>query len=196
MYCIKRSRAPYNPLAAAPPAPRPLRPVQAKPAVKLKPFFWNKLPAHSLSTTIWADADNGDLQLDLKDLEQAFAAQPPKIAKASAGEVQKKPQVTTLLRQSRAQNVGAPALSSALSFRNVYRTAQTSCSLASVCLIRLFATPSCTSTILDFRSKTFVRSNRMRRRPKRRKRYEDIRATLRRYRRAINTFELSSTFLD
>ena len=90
-----------------------LRPVQPKPpGMKLKPFFWTKLPPQLVRSTFWVDLPNATV--DLKDLESDFAVVGKNhdkttraISDVRAG---KKPGFTTLLGVTRANNIGLSKL--------------------------------------------------------------------------------------
>ena len=84
------------------------RPISAARQKRLRPFFWNKLSATSLDSTIWNDIDH-TVHFDLNDLEGTFtldanagnvkAAPAPKLS-------QKKQNVVTLLDINRANHIG------------------------------------------------------------------------------------------
>ncbi|TFY52581.1 hypothetical protein EVJ58_g9930, partial [Rhodofomes roseus] len=82
---------------------RPLK--VAKPAKRLKPFFWNKLSAPALGSTVWTQIQP-DAAFDLTDLEATFAidntpTSPSQMSVTSP----RKQSVTTLLDITRANNV-------------------------------------------------------------------------------------------
>lgn len=59
-----------------------------------EPFYWDKLPISKVTDTIW-DELHHDLQLDLSDLPQVFAAKPITQSKSQAPA--RKPLVVTVL---------------------------------------------------------------------------------------------------
>lgn len=78
----------------------------SKPAKRLKPFFWNKFSAQAASPTIW-DTVSSDVSVDLADLEATFSLDNiPTSASQLSLSSPKKQDVTTLLDNTRAQNVG------------------------------------------------------------------------------------------
>ncbi|KZT71430.1 FH2-domain-containing protein [Daedalea quercina L-15889] len=102
---------PPGTLPPPPPGPPPppsayKRPLKtAKPAKRLKPFFWNKLSAPALGSTVWTQIQT-DAPFDLTDLEATFAidnssASPSQLSVSSP----RKQSVTTLLDITRANNI-------------------------------------------------------------------------------------------
>ncbi|KAG8953015.1 hypothetical protein FRC00_006501, partial [Tulasnella sp. 408] len=84
--------------------PRPLRIVQ--PSKRLKPFFWNKLGAPTVASTVWAELDGGYAAIDMKDLEEAFSLTTSKPSSQPTSPTQTKKQaVSSLLDITRAQNI-------------------------------------------------------------------------------------------
>jgi diaphanous 1 len=91
-------------------------PKSQQPSKKLKPFFWTKLSASVVSSTIWNEV-NADVDLDLKDLEFTFSMESvPSGSSQMSGKQSKKQGPTTLLDGTRAQNVGR---SQRMQYRNM-----------------------------------------------------------------------------
>lgn len=73
-----------------------------------QPFFWNKLETPGLGTTVWAELQDSEITLDLKDLEDTFSlSSAPKASPSQpAAQTKKKQAPSTLLDITRAQNIG------------------------------------------------------------------------------------------
>jgi len=72
----------------------------------MKPFFWNKLAAPAVGSTVWNEVGAGGLQLDLTDLDETFCLDnAPQSATASPSKPKQKAAVTTLLDITRANHV-------------------------------------------------------------------------------------------
>lgn len=85
--------------------PKPARPVK-----RLKPFFWNKLNAPALPSTIWGEIPQ-EATFDLGDLESTFAIEnAPSSSSQLSVTSPKKQNVTTMLDITRANNVGKLAV--------------------------------------------------------------------------------------
>ncbi|TKY84985.1 hypothetical protein EX895_006065 [Sporisorium graminicola] len=94
---------PPGALAAPKPPPLPLIPRK-----KRKALFWNKLPAHSLSSTVWSDLPKTsvDVTREIDRLDELFAVgSKPVAAVPEAKQTGRKLNPTTLLDLTRAQNV-------------------------------------------------------------------------------------------
>lgn len=103
-----------GPIAPPPPPPPPSsfpgKKIQAlnhkRPAKKLKPFFWTKVSADKVPSTIWNDVDDS-VELDMKDLENTFSMDNNTNGGSQLSVASNKKQgPTTLLDGTRAQNVG------------------------------------------------------------------------------------------
>lgn len=69
-----------------------------------QPFFWNKVSDVGAGTTVWSSIDADRVQIDMAELEKAFAVQTKAPQKArTASEINK---ITSLLSLARAQNIG------------------------------------------------------------------------------------------
>lgn len=75
--------------------------VQSK--VKLRPFFWNKVPAQLVSNSVWLNASDRTKSINLDLLEEMFQIEEKEKA---LNPVQTKPSAKTLLDPKRAQNLG------------------------------------------------------------------------------------------
>lgn len=73
---------------------------------RLKPFFWNKLNAPTLPTTVWGEIA-GEFTFDMEDLESTFAIENSASTTSQMSVTSpKKQNVTTLLDITRANNIG------------------------------------------------------------------------------------------
>ncbi|KAI0776213.1 FH2-domain-containing protein [Trametes elegans] len=98
---------PFGGSAGGPPPPLPppsswrAGPVKVnRPAKRLKPFFWNKLTAPTLPSTVWGEIPaTPDASFDLEDLESTFAIEnsPSSSSQLSVSSPTRKQNVTTLL---------------------------------------------------------------------------------------------------
>lgn len=88
-------------------APRFTKP--AAPKVKTRQFYWDKLPAFAVSSTVWGDLGDGasGVQLDMNDLVSTFSIESASATSASAlvTSPTRKQSVTTLLDITRANNI-------------------------------------------------------------------------------------------
>jgi diaphanous 1 len=80
----------------------------ARPAKRMKPFFWDKLAAPALSASVWNSTENDLPSVDLSDLDAMFridnspSSAASSLAKATPGKTRN---VTTLLDITRANNI-------------------------------------------------------------------------------------------
>lgn len=100
---------PPPPPGIPPPLPSAFRfgkPKIVRPAKRLKPFFWNKLGASNVASTVWGEASS-PTPFSLDDLEDTFSLEnPPTPVTASAITSPKRQAVITLLDITRANNIG------------------------------------------------------------------------------------------
>ena len=81
--------------------PKPL----VKPNVKVRPFFWSKVPNNLLLSSMWGKAEDRMNELDLKMIEDLFQVE-EKTKAADLAHVAKKSSPKSLLDNKRAQNLG------------------------------------------------------------------------------------------
>ncbi|KAG8923688.1 hypothetical protein FRC01_012479, partial [Tulasnella sp. 417] len=111
---------PRSSISLAGPNLRPLRIVQ--PSKRLKPFFWNKLNAPSVASTVWAELGQESTAIDMKDLEEAFSLITSKPSSQPTSPTQTKKQaVSSLLDITRAQNIGIMLSRIKMSFPDIRR---------------------------------------------------------------------------
>ncbi|CAH3194613.1 unnamed protein product, partial [Porites evermanni] len=101
---------PPPPLPGGIPPPPPLvmdgvpgRSFAVQSRVKLRPFFWNKVPNQLVSSSLWMSASDRTKSINLELLEEMFQIEEKEKA---INPVQTKPTAKTLLDPKRAQNLG------------------------------------------------------------------------------------------
>lgn len=83
-----------------------MTPKITRPAKRLKPFFWNKLNAPTLPSTVWGEIPT-DVPFNLDDLESTFAIETTSSTSSQVSVTSpKKQNVTTMLDITRANNIG------------------------------------------------------------------------------------------
>ncbi|KAJ9477578.1 BNI1-related protein 1 [Pseudozyma hubeiensis] len=138
---------PPPPMLAGPSAPKP--PVLPLiPKKKRKGLFWNKLPAHSLASTVWSDLPKSavDVTGEIDRLDELFAmGSKPTAPVPEVQQTGRKANPTTLLDLTRAQNVSIVLTRIKLSFTDL-RTALLQCDESKLSIDNLKSIKSCLPT--------------------------------------------------
>lgn len=140
----------------APPPPPPLSgPTAPKPPAlplipkkKRKALFWNKLPAHSLASTVWSDLPPATVDVigEIDRIDELFAVgSKPIAAIPETKQTGRKANPTTLLDLTRAQNVSIVLTRIKLPFPEL-RTALLQCDESKLSLDNLKSIRSCLPT--------------------------------------------------
>ncbi|XP_028410081.1 formin-like protein 2 [Dendronephthya gigantea] len=95
---------PPPPFGAGPASMLPPKPL-VKPNVKVRPFFWSKVPSNLLMSSMWVKAQDRMNELDLKMIEDLFQIE-EKANAPDLSQVAKKNASKSLLDNKRAQNLG------------------------------------------------------------------------------------------